>query len=131
VDNYIHDNGRFDDASHANLDHGIYIGEGSGVIEGNRIEHNYAYGVQLYPKAHDVTVRNNVITRHGRAGVIIAEDAANNQVVDNTVNGNRRGIQAWSLRGKGNVVRSNKLWDNHEGNLLDLDGVSVSGNDSR
>jgi hypothetical protein len=131
VDNYIHDNGRFDLPSHANLDHGIYVGEGSGLIEGNRIEHNVAHAVQLYPLANGVIVRNNVMTGHGRAAVMMGEDATNNQVVGNRISGNRKGIQAWSLRGRGNVVRSNHLENNREGNLVDLEGVSVSGNDSR
>lgn len=131
IDNYIHDNGQFGVPSHANLDHGIYVGEGSGLIEGNRIEHNVAHAVQLYPLANGVTVRNNVMSRHGRAAVMIGENAANNQVVDNRISGNRKGVQAYALSGRGNVVRSNHLEDNREGNLVDLEGVSVSSNDSR
>lgn len=131
INNYVHDNGRFGDSSHANLDHGIYFGEGSGLIEGNRIEHNVAHAVQLYPLANGVTVRNNVMTGHGRAAVMIAEDASNNVVVDNRIYGNRKGVQTWSLRGSGNVVRSNQLWDNREGNFVDVVGLSLLGNDSR
>jgi hypothetical protein len=131
IDNYIHDNGRFDDPSHANLDHGIYVGDGSGLIEGNRIEHNVANAVQLYPRAHDVTVRRNVMTGHGRAAVMIAEDATNNQVIDNRIYGNRAGVQTWSLRGRGNSVRSNRLWNNRGGNFVDTDGLLLANNDSR
>ena len=128
VGNYVHDNGRFDDPSHANLDHGIYVGSGSGLIENNRIENNYAFGVQLYPNASGVTVRGNRITGNGRAGVIFGEEAAGNQVVDNDIYGNQRGIQAWELTGKGNVAKGNRLWGNREGNLVGLDGIAVTGN---
>jgi hypothetical protein len=131
INNYIHDNGRFGDPSHANLDHGIYFGEGSGLVEGNRIEHNVAHAIQLYPRAHDVTVRNNVMTGHGRAAVMIAENATNNTVVDNQIYGNRKGVQGFQLQGRGNVVRSNRLWDNREGNLVDVRGIFVTSNDSR
>jgi hypothetical protein len=131
INNYIHDNGRFDDPSHANLDHGIYVGIGSGLIEGNRIEHNLANAVQLYPRAHDVTVRRNDMSGHGRAAVMIAEDASNNLVVENRIYGNRAGVQTWSLRGRGNVVRSNQLWNNREGNFVATDGLLLAHNDSR
>jgi len=130
VGNHIHHNGRFGDPSHANLDQGVYVGEGSGLIEGNKIEHNYSYGVQLYPLAHDVTVRGNTISRHGRAGVILAENAANNLVVDNDVYDNRHGIQAWELQGGGNAVRDNRLWNNADGDLIGLGNVTLSGNTS-
>lgn len=129
VGNYVHDNGRFGDPSHANLDQGIYWDSGSrGLIEGNRIEHNVAYGIQLYPEVNGVTVRGNTMTRHGRAAVIIAENASNNVVTGNSISGNRKGVQTWELRGRGNVVSKNRLWDNPEGNLGDVEGLELMAN---
>lgn len=130
IDNYIHDNGRFDDPSHANLDHGIYVGDGSGLIEGNRIEHNVAHAVQLYPHARGVTVRGNEMSGNGRAAVMIAEDASDNVIVDNRIYDNRAGVQTWSLRGRGNVVRSNQLWNNRDGNFVATDGLLLQNNES-
>jgi len=126
--NYVHDNGRFDDPTHANLDHGIYWDSGSGLIEGNRIEHNVAHAVQLYPTANGVTVRGNTMTGQGRAAVMIAEDAANNVVTQNSISGNRRGVETWHLRGRGNVVSHNRIWSNADGNFGDADGLTLTAN---
>jgi hypothetical protein len=128
VGNYIHDNGRFDDPAHANLDHGIYWSSGSGLVEQNRIEHNVAHAVTLYPRARGVTVRANKMTGHGRAAVLIAEDAADNEVIGNEIFGNRRGIQGYDVRGSGNAARQNRLWNNSDGNFADVDGISLSDN---
>lgn len=123
VGNYIHDNGRFDDPSHANLDHGLYWASGSGLIEGNRFEDNYAHAVQLYPDADNVTVRRNTMTGHGRSAVMVAKQVADSVIEDNEIFGNRKGIQAWSLSGEGNVARDNRLWDNRDGDLV---GAGIS-----
>ena len=126
--NYIHDNGRFEDSSHANLDHGVYWGSGSGLVEGNRIEHNFAHAVVLYPNADGVTVRRNTMTRHGRAAVMFGEGARDNVVERNQIHGNRKGVQAYELTGTGNQVRNNRVWNNAEGNLTDLGGLRTVAN---
>jgi hypothetical protein len=118
VGNYIHDNGDFGDPSQANLSHGIYWASGSGLVQGNRIEHNVAHAVQLYPRADGVTVRDNEMTGHGRAAVMLGEGVSNNQVLDNKIWNNRKGIEAYRLTGGGNVVSGNILWDNREGDLV-------------
>lgn len=117
IDNYVHDNGRFDTAAHANLDHGIYFSSGSGLVQGNRIEHNVAHAIQIYPNAHNVMVRGNSMSRHGRAAVMLAENASDNTIEDNDIHGNQRGVETWELRGTGNVARNNRLWDNDSGNF--------------
>lgn len=127
VDNYIHDNGRFGDPSQANLDHGLYWSSGSGLIEGNRFEDNYAHAVQLYPDADGVTVRRNAMTGHGRSAVMVAKQVADSVIEDNQIFGNRKGIEAWSLSGEGNVARDNRLWDNRDGDLVGH-GLALSGN---
>jgi len=121
--NYVHDNGAFGDPSRANLDQGIYIGSGSGVIEDNRVQNNYAYGIQLYPDASNVTVRRNTITGQGRAGIIVASNASNNTIDSNTITDNLRGVQAWSLSGTGNQVTNNTILRNPEGALIDITGT--------
>src|SRR5262249_40952996 len=70
---YIHDNG-----VNYNLDHGIYVGSGSGSIENNLIANNLTWGVQLYPEARRVTVNHNTIVGNGRGGVIVGDEAAEN-----------------------------------------------------
>ena len=110
--NYIHDNGNFNEPGQSNLDHGIYWSSGSGRVIGNRIEHNVAYGVHLYPEASGVLVQDNHISRHGRGGVIVAEHASNNLIVGNSITANREGIKTYALTGTGNVARDNRVWAN-------------------
>jgi hypothetical protein len=83
--NYVHDNGDFADPARANLDHGIYFASGSGVVEGNVLAHNYAYGMQLYPSARSVVVRDNVIYGQGRAGVLVASAPGSPAPRDNLI----------------------------------------------
>ena len=128
VGNYVHDNGQFGKPAMANLDHGIYFESGSGLIADNLIEHNVAHGVQLYPEPSNVTVRNNTITGHGRAAIIFGERASANEVVDNVITGNHEGIRTWELTGTGNVVRSNRIWGNANGNFVDVGPLSLGGN---
>jgi parallel beta-helix repeat protein len=127
IGNYIHDNGNFNNPGTANLDHGIYFGSGSGLIANNLIEHNYAFGIHLYPSASNVTVQQNTIVRNGRSGVIIADEPddpgnlppTNNLIVNNVVAYNaQNSIISWALPcGGNNVVRKNLVWGNGNGNL--------------
>jgi Right handed beta helix region len=119
--NYIHDNGDFTNPAVANLDHGIYFASGSGLVANNLFEHNYAFGVHLYPSPHDVLVAHNTIVDHGRAGVIIAGEPgktppAGNRVVNNIVAGNAmKGVVRYGPVGRGNIVQRNLSWDNGAG----------------
>jgi hypothetical protein len=124
-DNYIHDNGNFNEPAQSNLDHGIYWSSGSGRVIGNRIEHNVAYGVHLYPEATGVLVQDNHISRHGRGGVIIAEQASDNLIVGNSITANREGIKTYALSGTGNVARDNRVWDNREANFGNTAGLAL------
>ena len=126
--NYVHHNGDFDDPSQSNLDHGIYWSSGSGAVVGNRIEHNYAYGVHLYPEAQHVLVTQNEITGHGRGGVIVAERAAYNVIAANEITRNREGIKTYALSGDGNVARDNRVWGNWEANFGETSGLELQGN---
>jgi parallel beta-helix repeat protein len=127
IGNYIHDNGNFSDPSTANLDHGIYFGSGSGLIANNLIEHNYAFGIHLYPSASNVIVQQNTIVRNGRSGIIIADEPGdpgnmpptNNLIVNNIVAYNaQNSIISYALPcGGNNVVRKNLIWGNGNGNL--------------
>jgi hypothetical protein len=128
VGNWVHDNGQFGNPAMANLDHGIYFESGSGLVADNLIEHNLAHGVQLYPEPARVTVRNNIITGHGRAAIIFGERAAANQVVGNLITGNHEGVRTWELSGTGNAVRDNRIWSNRNGAFVDPAPLSLSGN---
>lgn len=124
VSNYVHDNGNFSRPEQANLDHGIYFGRGSGVIANNLIEGNLAHGVQLYPYASDVVVKHNTIVGQGKAGVIVAKEAANNLIINNIVANNAdNSIRSSGLTGANNRVVRNVIWKNGSGNV----GTSASG----
>ncbi len=123
--NHIHDNGNFNEPGQSNLDHGIYWASGSGRVIGNRIEHNVAYGVHLYPEADGVVVQDNHISRHGRGGVIVAENASNNLIVGNSITANREGIKTYALTGTGNVARDNRVWANSEANYGNTAGLAL------
>jgi parallel beta helix pectate lyase-like protein/pectate lyase-like protein len=125
--NWIHDNGDRSQPSQANLDHGIYWSKGSGLVANNVIERNLTYGVQLYPDANAVTVGHNTIVGNGKGGVILAEKAAGNRLVNNVVANNASyGIRTYGLTGSGNVAQSNLLW--HNGSDFYGDGLAQSGN---
>jgi Right handed beta helix region len=128
---FIHDNGDRSDPAQANLDHGIYWADGSGIVANDLIEHNLAFGVHLYPSAGPVTVANNTIVANGRSGVIVSAHSFHCVVVNNIVFGNvQNGIRSSSdLAGNGNAVLGNLLWANGERNFgTDLTGLAVSGN---
>lgn len=130
--NWIHDNGAFNVPTQANVDHGIYFGSGSGLIENNVIEHNYARGVSLHYSPHDVTVRNNTIVRNGREGVLI-NGLTNLVVADNVIahNGHaagRAGINYYKGTGSTSAV-NNLFWNNAGGGIVNTSGsLPQSGN---
>ncbi len=127
VGNYIHDNGDRSDSSQANLDHGVYWSSGSGVVANNVIENNFAYGVHLYPNASGVLVEQNTIVGNDKGGVIIAEAAANNRVINNVVANNAlSGIKGYALTGGGNVAQRNVVWAN--GRNFEGTGIALSSN---
>ncbi len=131
IGNYIHDNGNRADPAQANLDHGIYWDSGNGgVIANNLIVHNLAHGIQLYPDAQGVNVEWNTIADNGKAGVMIAENAANNTVANNIVaNNTENSIRSWSLTGTGNTAHDNIVWKNGTGNIgTEAEGLTLSHN---
>jgi parallel beta-helix repeat protein len=130
IGNYIHDNGNFNDPSTANLDHGIYFGSGSGLIANNLIEHNYAFGVHLYPSTSNVVVQQNTIIKNGRSGVIIGgwttncpaagcpPQPTNTLVVNNIIAFNAYyAFQSFELMTSGHIIKNNLLWENAGGNI--------------
>jgi parallel beta-helix repeat protein len=128
IGNYIHDNGNFGNASTAYQDHGIYFGSGSGLIANNIIEHNYSFGVHLYPSASNVIVQQNTIIKNGQSGVIIDNCApvgcspqpTNNLVVNNIIAFNKVHAFQSSVRltgAAGNVIKNNLFWGNEVGDI--------------
>lgn len=107
---YIHNNGNNEQP---NLDHGIYVSSGSsGTIENDLVAENFVYGIQLYPNANEVTINHNTIVNNGRGGVIVANESANDLVVNNIVaNNNEYGIRAYELTGSGNKATDNLVWN--------------------
>ena len=127
VGNYIHDNGDFNDPGQVNQSHGIYWSSGSGLIANNVIDHNVAFGIHLYKAPHNVTMANNTITRHGRAGILFATDTRDSLAVNNVVTHNQIGIYTYSLAGLGNAAVNNLTWGNTQSNV-NVTGVSVTDN---
>jgi len=131
IGNYIHDNGNFNDPSTANMDHGIYFGSGSGLIANNIIEHNYSFGVHIYPSASNVTVQQNTIIKNGKSGVIIGGQTTdcssttgcppqptNTLVVNNIIAFNgQHAIHSYELTTTGHIVRNNLFWQNAAGDI--------------
>ncbi|MEJ7862507.1 MAG: right-handed parallel beta-helix repeat-containing protein [Pyrinomonadaceae bacterium] len=131
IGNYIHDNGRFGNLSSANMDHGIYFASGSGLIANNIVEHNWSFGVHIYPSASNVTVQQNTIIKNGKSGVIIGGQTTdcssttgcppqptNNIVVNNilALNG-QHAIHSYELTTTGHIVRNNLFWQNAAGDI--------------
>jgi len=131
VGNYIHDNGVFADPGRANLDHGIYFASGSGLIADNVIEHNYAFGIHLYPSPHDVVVEHNTIVGHGKAGIIVGAEPGypaptNNRIVNNILASNsQNAVTSYGPIGTGNTVQNSIFWAN--GTSGATTGLTVSG----
>jgi hypothetical protein len=100
IADYIHDNGDFGDATQQNLDQGIYFAAGSGLIANNIIEHNVAYGIQLYPHPIGSETVQNTVVDNGESGILIGSDGSapapsENQVLDNISAGNGWGAPAY------------------------------------
>jgi hypothetical protein len=89
LNNYIHDNGGFNDPDQYNTSHGIYYSDGSrGVVANNILEHNRAKGLSSRYSANHIIVANNTVVGNGRSGMDITENThdwifANNVVANN------------------------------------------------
>ena len=130
IGNYVHGNGDASDPSHANLDHGIYWGSGTGgLIANNLIAGNVARGVQLYPRASRVLVVNNTIVGNGKAGVIVSNGSSFNLIVNNVIAfGRDVAFRSSDLSGQGNSVRNNLIWSHPRVPPPDhLRGLAISG----
>jgi hypothetical protein len=119
LNNYIHDNGGFNDTSQINTSHGIYYHDGTrGVVANNILEHNRAKGLSARFTANHILVVNNTVVGNGRSGMDIAESTyawtfANNVVVNNgNVNGGVGINTSGSAGGATNVEVNNIFWNN-------------------
>ena len=119
LNNYIHDNGGFNDPSQLNTSHGIYYHEGTrGVVANNLLEHNRAKGLSARFTANHILVINNTVVGNGRSGLDVAESTyawtfANNIVVNNgNVNGGVGINTSGSAGGTTNVEVNNIFWNN-------------------
>lgn len=128
LNNYISKNGVLD-----NLDHGFYISGKDALIEGNIVENNYAFGIQVYPGPENVKVLNNECAYNGKSGIVIGAEpnplepeivgsepkiAKNILVKDNICHNNKRaGITAYNTQ-ETVVFENNILFGNGEGGIL-------------
>ncbi len=137
IGNYIHDNGRFGNASTAYQDHGIYFGSGSGLIANNIIEHNWSYGIQLYPSASNVIVQQNTIVKNVQSGIIIGgwttncpntgcpPQPTNTLVVNNIIAFNGQyAFRSFELTTSGHIIKNNLLWGNQPTNFPTPEGAT-------
>jgi parallel beta-helix repeat protein len=111
----IHDNG-----SHANLDHGIYVGSSTALLIANSLfDHNLAYGIHIYPH-HTFTARvlQNTVVENGRSGIVLSGDSANNVIANNILAFNKDyGAREFNLDGGGNMLVRNLVFGNGRGNF--------------
>ncbi|HKE89846.1 MAG TPA: right-handed parallel beta-helix repeat-containing protein [Gemmatimonadales bacterium] len=119
LNNYIHDNGGFNDTSQINTSHGIYYHVGTrGVVANNILEHNRAKGLSARFTANHILVINNTVVGNGRSGMDIAESTyawtfANNIVMNNGNVNDGVGINTGgSAGGTSNVEVNNIFWNN-------------------
>jgi hypothetical protein len=133
ANNNVHDNGGFGVCGLGleNGQHGIYWSSGTGVVENNRIVHNWTRGVQLYSKPTGVTVANNTIAWNGRAGIIQGGSSGSNVAANNIVAGNAWNGQCGIYAYAGTLlVTHDLLWHNVSsdtcGGNVSNDGTSVT-----
>jgi parallel beta-helix repeat protein len=119
LNNYIHDNGGFNDPNQYNTSHGIYYHDGTrGVVANNILEHNRAKGLSARYSANHIIVANNTVVGNGRSGMDIAENThdwlfANNIVANNGNVNDGVGIHtSGSSGGTSNIEINNVLWNN-------------------
>jgi len=119
LNNYVHDNGGFNDTNQINTSHGIYYHDGTrGVVANNLLEHNRAKGLSARFTANHILVINNTVVGNGRSGLDVAESTfawtfANNIVMNNgNVNGGVGINTSGSAGGTTNIVINNIFWNN-------------------
>ena len=133
--NRIHDNG-----SHANLDHGIYFGNGRhAVIANNILERNLAYGIKLGPGALGALATHNTIVANGRSGIIVSGDDEDVSTGNRVTNNLLADDAEWAIRtywesagvGTDNVALGNLASGHPEGDYTDeFGGIRYEGNRS-
>lgn len=118
--NLIHDNAL--SAPSPDFGHGIYLQKGTGwLIEKNRLYHNGAYGLQIYPDNQGTTVRRNIIYDNGVittpvSNVVLANTGhifEYNVIYNNAITDNQYGlrIQFGSTAPANTIVRHNTLYN--------------------
>ncbi len=119
LNNYIHDNGGFNDPDQYNTSHGIYYHDGTrGVVANNILEHNRAKGLSARYSANHILVINNTVVGNGRSGMDITENThdwifANNVVANNGNVNDGVGIHtSGSSGGTSHIEINNILWNN-------------------
>ena len=116
----------------SNFGHGIYtqnVGPASSGQPGLTIENNVIYGfgsyaIQLYPKAHGVIVRRNVIdggVKSIRGGIVIDGDSTGHRIEQNVIAWTQTGAVVQRV-GSGHVSSNNCFWQNPS----DVSGSSIA-----
>lgn len=107
--NTVHDFGHGPNHGQSNLDHGIYVAEGSGItLRDNVVHHNTAYGIHVYDHGGDaitdLVIEGNLVYENGNKswhkGIIVSGEG-----------GRVEGIR----------INHNVIWGHNEG------GISVIG----
>ena len=130
----------------SNLDHCVYLGHGTGAIIANNVVYGCgAYAIHMYTNPVFAYVHNNVLDSSGH-GVVFgggtydgnceATDSA--RVTNNAITNSSGGVTNdpavlayWGcgLKGSGNLLQSNCLWANTDGDFgLGAGGVASLGN---
>lgn len=144
IASYIHDIGPWSNPAQVqtggnanNIDHGIYVGGGNnGRIINNVVEHNLAYGIQLWDaNPTGWVIANNTVVRNGygtNGGGIILWDAVSNTNIFNNIIANNGGYSisdhGTTSVSSGNTIHNNLAYNNPNGNFNDGGSASYSSN---
>ena len=126
------------------FDHLIYVASGTNVQIYNNWMWNdrHGWGVQIYPRAHDAHVHNNVIDHAGSGFTVAGKPSVADNVIEYNVVINSTGLvdagvpkgvgisDSWESRpGTGNVFRFNDVFNN-PGGIAKVEAVVLHGNTS-
>jgi hypothetical protein len=118
IANYVHDNGDFGDSGQAHLDQGAYVADGSALIANNVVEHNLAFGVQLYPHPTQTETVQNTVVDNGESGILVGGDGSDPPPSGNRILFNISVGNGWNAPADGYGIRSGSDYQLGSGNVV-------------
>lgn len=104
------------------LDHGIYVSHGRGMVSNNIAYDNAGYGIHCWHNCNELDISNNLVFGNPQGGIVIGqgdspnygEVPADNFIVANNIaiDNGRDGIRESGETGPNNEFLNNILWNN-------------------